>query len=165
MIHLKPKQTFCIPEHLLKDGWMFLQHWATFWSRWPSVGQTISAAGVSRPCPYYKTAISGCFDLTAQDVGICGVTCCILVTCQFTWQYRTWKYNYFTLFRCFEIVFFYFFYFWSVGYIALYKLHFQNWQICKCLITRGPFKGEDQIFLLLDKREVIERVLLIVWSF
>ena len=27
----------------------------------------------------------------------------------------------------------------SVGYIALFKLFFQNWQHCKCLIPRGPF--------------------------
>ena len=46
-IRLKPKHTFCIPKHLLEDGWMFLQHWATCWCRRPSVGQTISAAGVS----------------------------------------------------------------------------------------------------------------------
>ena len=44
---LKPKQTLCIPKHLLKDDWMFLQHWATCWCRRPSVGQTISVAGVS----------------------------------------------------------------------------------------------------------------------
>ena len=41
---LKPKQTCCIPKHLLKDDWMFLQHWATCWCRRPSVGQTISVA-------------------------------------------------------------------------------------------------------------------------
>ena len=28
LIRLKPKQTFCIPKHLLKYGWMFLQHLA-----------------------------------------------------------------------------------------------------------------------------------------
>ena len=34
------------------------------------------------PCPDYKTPISGdCFDLTVQDIGICGVKCCILLTC------------------------------------------------------------------------------------
>ena len=33
-------------------------------------------------CPDYKTPISGdCFDLTIQDVGICGVKCCVLLTC------------------------------------------------------------------------------------
>ena len=33
-------------------------------------------------CPDYKTPISGdCFDLTVQDVGICGIKCCILLTC------------------------------------------------------------------------------------
>ena len=32
-------------------------------------------------CPDYETPISGdCFDLTVQDVGICGVKCCILLT-------------------------------------------------------------------------------------
>ena len=41
---LKP---FCIPKHMLKDDWMFLQHWAICWCRRPSVGQTISVAGVS----------------------------------------------------------------------------------------------------------------------
>ena len=46
-IRLKPKQTVCIPKHLLKDGWMFLPHWATCWCRRPSVGQTISVVGVS----------------------------------------------------------------------------------------------------------------------
>ena len=46
-IRLKPKQTFCIPKHLLKDGYIFLQHWASCWCRRPSVGQTISVAGVS----------------------------------------------------------------------------------------------------------------------
>ena len=29
----------------------------------------------------------------------------------------------------------------SVGYIALYKLNFQNWQHWKCLIPRGPFNS------------------------
>ena len=63
MNRLKPKQTFCIPNYLLKDGWMFLQHWAKCWCRWPSIGQTISAAGVSPPCLDYKTPISGdCFN-------------------------------------------------------------------------------------------------------
>ena len=34
------------------------------------------------PCPDYKTPISGdSFYLTVQDVGICGVKCCILLTC------------------------------------------------------------------------------------
>ena len=34
------------------------------------------------PCLDYKTLISGdCFDITVQDVGICGVKCCILLTC------------------------------------------------------------------------------------
>ena len=36
------------------------------------------------PCPDYKTTISGdCFDLTVQDVVICGEKCCtcILLTC------------------------------------------------------------------------------------
>ena len=33
-------------------------------------------------CPDYKTPISGdCFDLTVQDVGICGEKYCILLTC------------------------------------------------------------------------------------
>ena len=33
-------------------------------------------------CPDYKTPISSdCLDLTVQDVGICGVKCCILLTC------------------------------------------------------------------------------------
>ena len=33
-------------------------------------------------CPDYKTPISGdCFDLNVQDVGICGVKCCISLTC------------------------------------------------------------------------------------
>ena len=33
-------------------------------------------------CPDYKTPISGdCFNLTVQDLGICGVECCILLTC------------------------------------------------------------------------------------
>ena len=41
---LKPKQTLCISKHLLKDDWMFLQHWATCWCHRPSVGQTISVA-------------------------------------------------------------------------------------------------------------------------
>ena len=37
---------------------------------------------VCPPCPDYKTPISGdCFDLIVQDVGICGVKCCILLTC------------------------------------------------------------------------------------
>ena len=31
----------------LKDDWMFSQHWATCWWHRPSVGWTISAAGVS----------------------------------------------------------------------------------------------------------------------
>ena len=33
-------------------------------------------------CPDYKTPISGdCCDLAVQDVGKCGVKCCILLTC------------------------------------------------------------------------------------
>ena len=33
-------------------------------------------------CPDYKTLISGdFFDLTVKDVGICGVKCCVLLTC------------------------------------------------------------------------------------
>ena len=44
---LKPKQFFYIPKHLLKDGYMFLQHWATCSIRRPSVGQTVGVAGVS----------------------------------------------------------------------------------------------------------------------
>ena len=79
---LKPKQTLCIPKHLLKDDRMFLQHRATCWCRRPSVGQTISVAGIAPPCPDYKTPISGnCLDLPVQDVGICGIMCCILLTC------------------------------------------------------------------------------------
>ena len=33
----------------------------------------------------------------------------------------------------------------SVGYIASYKLNFQNWQHWKCLIPRGPFKYNKHI--------------------
>ena len=60
----------------------------------------------------------------------------------FTWQYTTWKYNYFTLFRCFKIVFDFFVFLVKISrlYIASYKLNFQNWQHWKCLIPRGPFK-------------------------
>ena len=38
----------------------------------------------------------------------------------------TWKYNYFTVFRCFKTAFWLFLYFqlWSVGYTASYKLNF-----------------------------------------
>ena len=50
---LKPKQTLRIPKHLLKDDWMFLQHWATCWCRRPSVGQTISVA-VYTPLSWLK---------------------------------------------------------------------------------------------------------------
>ena len=66
-------------------------------------------------CPDFKTPISGdCFDLTVQDVGICGVNCCILVTyfVHMAIYESTWKYTYyFTLFRCLKIVFLTFLYF------------------------------------------------------
>ena len=45
----------------------------------PALGRQSGAAGIT-PCPDYKTPISGdCFDLTVQDVGICGIKCCILL--------------------------------------------------------------------------------------
>ena len=47
----------------------------------PALGRQ-SVLQVYPPCPDYKTPISGdCFDLTVKDVSICGVKCCILLTC------------------------------------------------------------------------------------
>ena len=47
----------------------------------PALGRR-SVLQVYLPCPDYKTPISGdWFDLAVQDVGICGVKCCILLTC------------------------------------------------------------------------------------
>ena len=47
----------------------------------PALGRQ-SVLQVYPPCPDYKTPISGVsFNLTVQDVGICGVKCCILLTC------------------------------------------------------------------------------------
>ena len=139
---LKTQKTFCVSKHLLKNGWMFLQHWAICWCRRPSVGQTISAAGVSPrvlTIRHQLAAIDLILPYRTWEYVVKSAVYCWLVL--FKCQYTTWKYNYFTLFRCFKIVFLTFLYFQlrSVGYTASLKLNFQNWQNWKCLIPRGPF--------------------------
>ena len=94
------------------------------------------------PCPDYETPISGdWFDLTVWYVGICDVKCWILLTC---FVYMAIYDLEIQLFHSFSVLKFFFLTFWyfqlrSVGYIASYKLIFQNWQHWKCLIPRGPF--------------------------
>ena len=84
------------------------------------------------PCPDYKTPISGkCSDLTGWYVGICDGKCWILLTCFVYMAIYDLEIQLFHSFSYFQL--------WSVGYIALYKLNFQNWQHWKCLIPRGPF--------------------------
>ena len=47
-----------------------------------AVGPAVGSQLCIPPCPDYKTPVSGDhFDLTVQDVGICGEKCCILLTC------------------------------------------------------------------------------------
>ena len=58
---------------------------------------------------------------------------------------RPWNTTISLFFGALKLFFWLFLYFQlrSVGYIALYKLKFQNWQHWKCLIPRGPFKGQS----------------------
>ena len=93
-------------------------------------------------CPDYKTPISGNFsDLTVLYVGICDVKCWILLTCfvyMAIYDLEIQLFHSFSvLWNCFLI--FSYFQLRSVGYIASYKINFQNWQHWKCLIPRGPF--------------------------
>ena len=97
-----PKKTNCIPERRLNVFTALGHMLMASAQRW-LYNQCCRCVF---PCPDYKTLISGdCSDLTVWYVGICDVKCWILLTFLFTWQYTTWKYNYFTLFRCFKIVF------------------------------------------------------------
>ena len=54
---LKNQTNFFFPKHLLKDVWMFLQHWATCWCCRPSVEQTIGAVGDPPPPPDQRVPI------------------------------------------------------------------------------------------------------------
>ena len=95
------------------------------------------------PCPDYETPISGdWFDLTVWYVGICDLKCWILLTC---FVYMAIYHLEIQLFHSFSVLWncfltFSYFQLRSVGYIASYKLIFQNWQHWKCLISRGPFE-------------------------
>ena len=70
------------------------------------IGPALGRQSVLQVCPpvswlwntNYPPISGDCSDLTVWYVGICWLVL-------FTWQYTTWKYNYFTLFRCFKIVF------------------------------------------------------------
>ena len=92
------------------------------------------------PCPDYKTPISGeCSDLIVWYVGICDVKSWILLTCFVYMAIYDLEIQLFHSFSVLTFFFFTFLYFQlrSVGYIALYKLNFQNWQHWKCLKTYG----------------------------
>ena len=69
----------------LKTQTSFLYTLTLAKGRLNAVGPALGRQAVMQvypPCPDYKTPISGdCFDLTVQDVGICGEKCCILLTC------------------------------------------------------------------------------------
>ena len=83
------------------------------------------------PCPAYKTPISGhCSDLTVWYVGICDVKCWILLTCFVYMAIYDLEIQLFHSFSVLENCFSTFSYFQLrlVGYIASYKLNFQNWQ-------------------------------------
>ena len=67
----------CVHKHLLKDVWMFLQHWGTGWCSRPSVEQTFGAAGgipLINPFPQQLRA-------AAIDV-----TMWLLWTCRLRWS-------------------------------------------------------------------------------
>ena len=127
---------------------MLAQHWATSWCRRPSVEQTISAAGVSLPCPDYKTPISGQLAAIAfifrPRRG--NMWCKVLYIADLFCLHGNIRPGNITISLFFGAskLFFDFFVFFqlrSVGYIASYKLNFQNWQHWKCLIPRSPFKA------------------------
>ena len=97
--------------------------------------------GCVLPCPDYKTPISGnCSDLTVWYVRICDVKCRILLTCFVYMAIYDLEIQLFHSFSVLKNCFLIFSYFQlrSVGYIASYKLIFQNWQHWNCLIPRGP---------------------------
>ena len=77
---------YCIPEIMIFFFFFFFFLSRFLWNRMlmPSAQCWVDnqCSRCMPPFPDYKTPISSdCFDLTAQDVGICGVKCCILRTC------------------------------------------------------------------------------------
>ena len=101
---LKTQTKFLYTLALLKDGWMFLQHLAHVDTVGPALGRQ-SVLQVYPPPPHVLTirhqlaAIALILPSKTWEYVVKSAVYCWIVL--FTWQYTTWKYNYFTLIRCF----------------------------------------------------------------
>ena len=130
----KPKQTICIPKHLLKDCCMFLQHWASCWCRRPSVEQTNSAAGTPPAPPPPPPVIAFPDQLRAAAIDVTrwllfmssetvSLLCCMM---QYDYNIRFGNRASFVFFSALTLVSFCIFIYW--GRLGFIKINFQNWQ-------------------------------------
>ena len=68
-----------------------------------TVGPALGRQSVLQVYPPMAYVLTIRHQLAAIDVGICVIKCGILLTCLFTWQYTTWKYNY-AVFHSFSVL-------------------------------------------------------------
>ena len=115
---------------------MFLQHWVTCWCRRPSVEQTIGAAPPPLINPFPEQLRASAIDVTMWWLWSCclrwsvlavySVVCC-KQTCLHVNIYLGNR-ACFIFFSVLTLFISLFFNLRSVGYIASYKLNFQNWK-------------------------------------